>query len=213
MRFLSYDSKFSQVLLKLSFSCWLNLLWIICSIPIVTIGAATTALYTVTLKMADDAESDITRTFFKAFRANFAQATRLWLILLAAGLVLAGDGYIAWHMRAAASGFTAVLWTINLAVLIVAAIAYVIILLYVFPLTARFINTDAAMLKNAFLIGIHYLFCTIVVFAIHFVMFYIIVALFTPFIIFGEGLTAYLSSLFLINVLRMCSGTAGGDAA
>ena len=210
MKFLSYDSRFSQILIKLSYTCWLNLLWIICSLPVFTIGASTTALYTVTLKMADDKESEITKTFFRAFKDNFAQATRIWLILLVIGAVLGGDGYVAWHMRSQTTGLPAVLWTLNLALLIVAGIAYVIVMLYIFPLIARFVNNDRAMLKNAFLIGIHYLFCTIVVFFIHFAMFYLVVAIFTPFIIFGEGLVAYLSSLFLINVLRLCSGTAGG---
>jgi len=94
MKFLSYDSRFSQILIKLSYTCWLNLLWIICSLPVFTIGASTTALYTVTLKMADDNESEITKTFFRAFRDNFPQATRIWLILLVIGVVLGGDGYI-----------------------------------------------------------------------------------------------------------------------
>ena len=46
-------------------------IWIICSLPVFTTGASTAALYTVTLKMADDKESEITKTFFRAFRDNF----------------------------------------------------------------------------------------------------------------------------------------------
>jgi len=42
--FFSYDSKFSQLMIKLCYSCYLNLLWFVCSIPIFTIGASTTAL-------------------------------------------------------------------------------------------------------------------------------------------------------------------------
>ena len=41
MKFFSYESKFSQILLKLCWSCYLNLLWFVCSLPIVTIGAST----------------------------------------------------------------------------------------------------------------------------------------------------------------------------
>ncbi len=77
MSFFSYESKFSQILIKLSYSCWLNLLWMICSLPIFTIGASTTALYAVTLKIADDSETNVTKQFFDSFRKNFAQATRL----------------------------------------------------------------------------------------------------------------------------------------
>lgn len=205
MRIFSYDSKFSQVLLRISQSCWLNLLWLICSLPIFTIGASTTALYSITLKMADQTDSEHTKSFFNAFKANFAQSTRLWLILLAAGGILGLDTYIVVNMRANSAGIPAVLWTLNLALLIAVGIVYTIVLLYVFPLTARFENNDIAMLKNSLLIGIRYLFCTIVVFAIHFAMFFVVVAVFTPFLIFGEGLVALLSSYFLINVFRLIS--------
>jgi len=89
--------------------------------------------------------------------------------------------------------------------LIAVSIIYVVVLIYIFPLIARFENNDKAMLKNSLLIGIHYLFCTIVVAAIHFVMFYAVVAVFTPLILFGEGLCALLSSYMLINVFRLIS--------
>src|SRR5699024_12157957 len=51
--------------------CYLNLLWLICSIPIFTIGASTSALYSVTLKIARNEDVIIHRQFFKAFRENF----------------------------------------------------------------------------------------------------------------------------------------------
>ena len=49
MRLFSYDSKFSQIMLKLCYGCYLNLLWMVCSLPVFTAGAATAALYDVTL--------------------------------------------------------------------------------------------------------------------------------------------------------------------
>lgn len=205
MPFFSYESKFSQMMIKLSYSCWLNLLWLICSIPVFTMGAATTALYDVSLKIVRDEETSITRQFFRSFRRNFRQATVLWLILLAAGLLLAGDGWILYHLRAASTGAMAVIWTLLLALIIVAAIIYVIVLMYVFPLVASVSNTNWAMLKNSFLIGIHYLFCSILVFAIHFAMFYVVVAVFTPAMIFGEGLCALLSAWLLTGVIRAVS--------
>ena len=203
MGFFSYESKFSQVLLKLSTSCLLNVLWVLCSIPVFTIGASTTALYSVTLKMADNAEHNIIKQFFESFRRNFIQATRLWLILLAAGAVLGFDGYIAGHMRTVTTGVPAVHWTLNLALIIGAAVVYVIILTFTFPLLSRFDNTDAAMLKNAFLLGVRYLFLTITVAALHFIMFYAIVVIFTPLAIFGEGLVALIASYLMIGIIHV----------
>lgn len=205
MKYLSYDSPFGQMLLKLCYACYLNLLWSICCIPIVTIGASTTALYYTTLKIAREEDRSLTRMFFRAFRENFRQSTVLWLILFAIGLLLAGDGYIVYHLRASSTGVPAVMWTLILALLIVAAVAYVIVLFFVFPLVASVSNTNWAMLKNSFFIGTHYLFCTILVFAVHFAMFFAVVRIFTPLIIFGEGVCALISSYLMSNVLRACS--------
>ena len=205
MRFFSYDSKFSQLLLKICYGCYLNLLWFVFSIPLITIGASTTALYYVSLKIVREEEHNITGMFIRSFKENFKQSTVLWLILLAVGIVLGGDYYILLHLRSISTGTPAVFWTLLLALLIAATIVYVIILMYVFPLIASVVNTNFAMIKNSFFIGTHYLFCTIMVFAIHFAMFFLIVRVFTPLIIFGEGLCALLSSFLFSPVIAACS--------
>ena len=205
MKLFSYDSKFSQIMLKLCYGCYLNLLWMVCSLPVFTAGAATAALYDVTLRLAREEEPPLTSRFFKAFRENFRQATILWLILLGVGALLGADGYKLYRLSKGTTGVVPVVCTLALALIIAAAIAYVIVLLYVFPLVASVKNTNWAMLKNALLIGIHYLFCTILVFAIHFAMFFAVVAVFTPLIVFGEGLCALLSSYLLGKVIRACS--------
>ena len=207
MKFFSYESKFSQLLLKLCYACYLNLLWFVCSLPVVTIGASTTALYYAALKIVRDEDTHVGAMFFRSFRENFKQATVLWLILLAAGLFLAGDGYILYHLRQSSTGTPAVFWTLILAVVIAAGVVYAIVLEYVFPLLASVCNTNTAMLKNAFLIGTHYLFATILVFAVHFAMFFVVVAWFTPLIIFGEGFCALISAWLLNSILISVSGT------
>ena len=207
MKFCSYESKFSQLLLKLCYACYLNMLWFVCSIPIFTIGASTTALYYASLKLIRGEENHIGRQFFHSFRENFKQATVLWLILLGIGLFLGADGYIVYHLRASSTGTVAVLWTLIMALLIAAGVVYVIVLTHIFPLLASFSNTNLAMLKNSFLIGTHYLFATIMVFAVHFAMFFAVVALFTPLIVFGEGLCALISAWLLNHVLIAVAGT------
>lgn len=212
MKFLAYDSPFSQVLLKLCYGCYLNLIWFICCIPVVTIGASTTALYYASLKIARGEDHALARMFFRSFRENFRQSTVLWLILLAAGLFLAGDGYLVYRLRASSTGAAAVLWTLMLALVIAAALAYAIVLLFVFPLVASVSNTNWAMLKNSFFIGTHYLFCTILVFAVHFAMFFAVVSIFTPLILLGEGLCALVSAYLMSNVLRACSYDPNAEA-
>lgn len=213
MKFFSYESKFSQLLLKLCYACYLNLLWFLCSLPIVTIGASTTALYYSCLKVIRNEEGHVAAAFFRSFKENFKQATVLWLIMLGAGLFLGFDIYTVWHLRASAAGNLAVMWTIVLAVLFAVMVVYVIVLTHVFPLLASVENTNRAMLKNALLIGTHYLFATILVFAVHFAMFYAVVAIFTPLIIFGEGLCAMISAWLLNDILISVSGTPDEDEA
>ena len=84
MKLFSMDGKFLNIFNRITDLVVLNLLWILCCLPIFTIGAATSALYQVTLQMAEDRESYIAQSFFHAFLENFKQATASWLICLAA---------------------------------------------------------------------------------------------------------------------------------
>ncbi|WP_365941413.1 YesL family protein [uncultured Clostridium sp.] len=73
----------------------LNILWIFCSLPIVTIGAATTALYSINLKILNKEEESLIKTFFKAFKENFKKSTIIWLFILIISIVL-GFNLIFW---------------------------------------------------------------------------------------------------------------------
>ena len=212
MAVFSPESKFSKIMMRLAWGCYLNLLWIVCSLPIVTIGASTTALYYVTLKIAEEREGDITQQFFRAFRSNFKQATQLWLILLLLGVVLGTDIYVLRHLTAATTGALAVMLTLCLALVIIACVVYIMVLPYVFALLARVENTNKAMLRNAVLMSIRYLSCTICTFAIHVAMTYIIINIFTPAIVLGEGVCALLSSYLLAPVLRLVTREEGDMA-
>ena len=115
------------------------------------------------------------------------------------GIVLGVDGYIFYHMR-----FENAFWTVATAVFLIAAAAYAIILMYIFPLLARFDNTTAAMFKNAIMLGMRFLLCTAVMAVIYFAMAFVIINVFTPMIVFGEGLCALLCSYLLSNILLLC---------
>ena len=206
-RLLNPESPLMQFITKITYSAYLNILWFICCIPIFTIGASTTALFYVTLKMAKNEEGNITRAFFRSFKENFKQGTIIWLILLIAGIVLGFDGYTLYHMR-----FTNAFWTIITAIFIIVVVAYAIILMYIFPLLARFQNTTWAMFKNSIMIGMRFLLCTAIMAVIYFIMAIVVIRLFTPAIIFGEGLCALLCSYFLSNILLLCQEKIEVDA-
>ena len=191
---------------KMTYSAYLNILWLVCSLPIVTVGASTTALFYVTLKMAEDRDDGLTRMFFRAFRQNFKPATKLWLILLGVGVFLGVDDYILLHLWS-----QNVFWTLIAALLIAAAIVYAIVLLYAFPLLARFENTTFGILKASLLVGLRYLVCTLVMAGIYFLMGWIVVYLFTPAFLLGFGCCAMLCSFLLVNVVHACGGDPDGQ--
>ena len=200
---LNPEGKLMLLFTKIAYSAYLNVLWFLCCLPIVTAGASTTALFYVTLKVARDEEGSITRSFFRSFRQNFKKATIIWLILLALGIVLALDGYVFYHMHS-----ENVVWTLGTAIFFVALAAYAIILMYIFPLLARFENTIKAMFLNSIMLGMRFLLCTALMAAIYLAMAFIIINLFTPMIIFGEGLCALLCSHLLANILELCEEKA-----
>lgn len=193
------DGPVLQFITKIVYAAWLNILWAVCCLPVFTAGASTTALFYVTLKIAKNEEGNITKAFFHSFKENFRQSTIIWLILLAAGIILGIDGYVFYHMR-----FDSAVWALGTAVFIVALAAYAIILMYIFPLQARFDNTIPAMFKNALMIGMHFLLCTVLMAVIYFAMAVVIIRIFTPAVIFGEGLCALLCSYLLSNILLLC---------
>ena len=90
----SYDSGFFRALDKLGSLFILNLLTLVCSIPLFTIGASFTALYYVTMKMVRDEETYVAKDFFRSFRQNFRQGTLIWIILSVIGAVLVFDYWL-----------------------------------------------------------------------------------------------------------------------
>lgn len=200
---LNLDGPVMQFITKIVYSVYLNLLWLVCCLPVFTIGASTTALYYVSLKIVKNEEGNLTKAFFHSFRENLKQGTQIWLILFGLGAVLGVDGYVLYHMR-----FENAFWTLLTAVFIVAAVAYGIVLLYIFPLLAHFSNTTKAMFQNSLMIGMRFLLCTALMAVIYFAMLYVIINVCTPMIIFGQGTCALLCSWLLSNILVQCEEKA-----
>ena len=196
---LSPDNTVMQLISKIAYSAYLNLLWIICSVPIFTIGASTTALFYTSLKLVSDDDAHITKAFFHSFRQNFKQGTIIWMILLGIGLIFGVDGYVLFHMR-----LSNVFLTILTAVFLVGLIAYTIILVWIFPLLSRFENTTKAMFKNSMMIGMRFLLCTFMMIAVYAVMAFVIIFVFTPAFIFGMGLCTLLCSFLCSKILILC---------
>ena len=69
----------------------LNIIFVLCCIPVVTIGASLTALYSVSMKMAKNEEGPIWKSFIAAFKSNFKRATFAWIYVILALVVMYGE--------------------------------------------------------------------------------------------------------------------------
>ena len=94
----SLDNPFFRFMGRVGDVMLLDLLWIIFSLPIVTIGASTTAMNYVMLKMVRDEEGYIWPSFWKSFKLNFKQATGMWMILLFGGMIFGLDLYFFYNL-------------------------------------------------------------------------------------------------------------------
>lgn len=147
MKLFDIEGPLMQALTRIADLMILNLLTILCCLPIFTAGAALTALHYQVLKMVRHEECYIARGYFKAFKENFKQSTIVWLIMLVIILVLVGDYYvISQSVAEVAQWFRAVLGAITVFV----AFTFTM----VFPFMAKFSNTTFQTIKNAMAISI-----------------------------------------------------------
>lgn len=145
--FFNMDSPIMRFLGRLADVMILNIVFLVTCIPIITIGAAWTSLSYVTLKMSRDEESYIVKSYLKAFRQNFRQATTIWGIALIAMLIFYMDFHIIRGMNQSMAQVMFILLSII-------ALMFALTLLYVFPVLAKFDNTVLNTIKNAFLMAI-----------------------------------------------------------
>lgn len=145
-RLFDLDNPVMRALGKLYDLLITNILFLVCSVPVVTFGASLAAMTKVTQNLVHETGSGTARTFFRAFRSNFRQATVLWLILAAffvcvvCNLVLI-DTYIA--------GTAAQVMRVAL---VMFAVVVVAVACYMFPLLVRYENTLLAHCRNALIL-------------------------------------------------------------
>lgn len=130
----------------------LNFLYILFCLPVITAGAATSALYYATVRMADGTFNQPLKDFWNGFMDNFRAVTPIWVVALIYGVFL---GYLILMNRLGAWGGEPVTWIY----IVLGAIAALLILFcdWVFALQMRFENPRRVLLKNAVLFTVRYL--------------------------------------------------------
>ena len=210
------DSPFMQFMNRVADLMWLNILFVLCCIPVVTIGPSITAMFYVTLKMVRNEESYITKSYFKSFKQNFIQATVIWLIAIAAGGLLLLDYYIV-SGRISVSMGNGTMISVMQVLMIVVFIFYLFTFTFVFPLLSKFDNSIKNTIKSAFIMSIRHFPVTLGSIAVGIIIALLIIyvpimLMFSIFLLFS--LAAFVCSQMYVRVFdKYIPKPAEGEAA
>ena len=200
MRVFSYDGILAQIIRYICRLFILTLCHTICCLPVVTFGAASTAIYASFFQTGRD--EGLIRGYFRAFRDNFKQATILWLIMLLPLLLLAGDYYCLCDYDFANEGIA---WVVTVLI----SVVYLSVISFLFPLQARYENPAKVTIRNALVLGVEMLPLGVLMNVVNY--FPILVYLFSPELYAGAvvwwvpvwiGLAAQINSWVLIRIFR-----------
>jgi len=125
----------------------LNIMFVICSLPVITVGASLCALYAVAIKMVNKEDGSITKSFLREFKRNFKQGTAAWLLELLALTALWGEFYYVLN-------YSNAMTKVYIVVVAVEAVTLAMVLPFLYPLIARYENTLWNSIKNSFLLAV-----------------------------------------------------------
>ncbi|MBR4193833.1 MAG: DUF624 domain-containing protein [Oscillospiraceae bacterium] len=141
--FLSNESSFGKLMTKLGIIIGANLMFVLFSLPVLTLGAGWAALCHVMLKtLRGDGVLNPFKQFWLGFRANFKQATVVWLLTLALGFLGWLDVRFLLHQGGAMVNFRYAVYAVGLVLLIG--------VIYIFPVMAAFANKLPVLFRSAY---------------------------------------------------------------
>jgi len=192
--FFSIDGPFSKAGNFAADTLIVSMMWIVFSIPVITIGASTSAAYYVCTRRLSNREGYITSDFWHAFKMNFFKATKIWLIVFVC-IALLMFNFL--HMDAFGN-MQNIVWPLQ--IFAFAQIFFVSI--YLFAITARFDMGFLQTIKTSFFMANRHLLtsiiCTIVFILLILGSFYT----FHMILIFAPGIYAMFSSHMIMKIFR-----------
>lgn len=179
-----------------------NLLFILCSIPIITIGPSLTALYHCMLRTVKGNNNGTVKTFFRAFKDNFIQSLLIWILFLFVLLILLLNIRFLSHTG---NSMSKLFLYFSLAFAVLLTIEF----LYVFPVISAFSGSIKNLMKNALLFAVMHFPSTLLIVVISLLPMYMtyqdleLMPLYAAcWFFFGFGLTAYINSKLLYRMFK-----------
>lgn len=157
-----YDSGFSTLVRRVFGCLLLGVLWLVCCLPVVTVGTASCGLYYAVQKHIIREEGELFGCYWHAFKENFRPATLTWLVFLAVGAFLGWDLWYFWQLLLAGSQ-EGVLGAFILILLILLTLA----VMYVFPYLTRFDDGPKQAIKNSFYLMLRHPLVNVKIFVIY----------------------------------------------
>lgn len=195
------ENKFWIFMGKITDVACMSLLWLITSLPIITIGASTAAFYSFTMDAVQDLEGGVCRSYFQGFRENFKKATIVWLLQLILLFFLSVNLYAAWHLYLAKGPIALGVFSLALCGLLVVTGTSI----YLYPILATYEFSIKKVITDAFVMAIrnpHVTISCIVLFILASIGIYYLSGLF----FFWIGLAIFFSSYFVLGVFLKYSG-------
>ncbi len=187
------DSKFYKYGTLLCDLIIVVILWMICCIPIITIGASTTALYYVTTRQLSNREGYVSKDFFKSFKNNFFEATAVtFIILLFLGIIFINIGFFNPDTM-----INSIIYIVQYVILYEVLIFSV----YVFPVLSRFDLKLGALIKTSVFMANRHLFTSISCLVLLAAIFMILKEL-GILVVLAIGFYAVITSLMFMNLFR-----------
>ena len=193
------ESPLIQFLNKVADLMWLNILTLLCSIPIITVGASLTSAHYVALKLHRNEEGYITKDFFRSFKMNFKQSTAIWMIILLVLIVFSADFYIMNNVEEVK------IPTALQVVIMAIAILFLFMVLWVFAVQAKFVNTVTKTIKNAFALSVIQIPRTIlmvILYVLPYVLCIFSLRLFPIILVLGISVPVYVSAMLYNKMFK-----------
>ncbi len=192
-RFFDYGGSFFRLTSMVADIMMLGILWLLFCMPIITIGASSTALFYVATKRLSNREGYIVKDFFQSFKTNFKTATIVWLTLLLSWYLLYINVNIMNYLGGAFIYLSAVYYFFALQILFIN--------IFAFPLLSRFEFGYKKLMITALLMANKHLLTTIICVAVFAVLF-VLVFMIPPLAIFMGSIYSFAVSCFLIKIFR-----------
>lgn len=173
----------------------LGFLWILCSLPVITIGASSTALYYAMVKSVKNNDGYATKEFFRSFKLNFVPATILWVIFAVMMFIMQLNVGI---LMKKTSGTTGLFFICFYALV---SVYLLVMACYAFPALSRFDMNVGWILKISMYMGVRYIFTSVMLLVI-LVCIGAIVWKIPMLMFFAPGPIVFLMSEFLERVLK-----------